>query len=185
MLRLLVCLLLLWSQLSLAAIITGNSHGSVTMEVIYDYQCPHCHIIYPKVVSLQASYPQLKVRWLPVAIINNPLSLEEATTAIAATKLPNGFVNLTQIMMQSPILTDSEFNQLLLNLNLNHPDFLMSRHATWVESVLNEGMTVLNQYQVKAVPFIRIYPTSSPDKAQLLVGEQSLSTLKGAIDVAI
>lgn len=185
MLRLLVCLLLVWSQFSLAAIVTGNPHGRVTLDVVYDSQCPHCHVIYPDILSLQASYPQLKVRWFPVAIINNPLSLEEATTAIAATKLPNGFANMTQNIMQSPILTESQFNQLLISLNLNNPTFLTSRHATWVESVLNEGMKMLNQYQIEAVPLIRIYPTASPNQAYVFIGEQSLSTLKGAIDVAI
>lgn len=185
MLRLLILLSLLWSQVSLAAIITGNQKGNVTLDIIFDYQCPHCHVMYPEIISLQHTNPQLKVRWLPVAIINNPLSLEQATTAIAATKLPNGFSSFTDIIMGSPILTEPQFNLLLSNINLNNKNFLDTRHASWVESVLNEGTQLLHQYQIEAVPLIRIYPTTSPNQAKIFVGEQPLSILTGAINEII
>lgn len=181
MLRHLILIIsLLWGAVAHAAIIGGNTHGSVTMEVIYDYQCPHCHAMYPVIQSLIAHNPEVKVRWMPVAILNE-LSIEQAATAIAASQYNNSFGLYNNAALTGTVLNQSDNQNLMSNLGLNNEHFLSSRHTSWIEEMLDQDFARLQQFNVDAVPLIVIYSTKYSQAITVFDGEQSYQSLQEAI----
>jgi predicted DsbA family dithiol-disulfide isomerase len=178
---LMVLFILVISLPSQAGIIGGNPKGRVTLEFIYDYQCPHCHAMYPIIQSLIKNNPQLKVKWLPVAILNN-LSLEQAATALAAAHSTPSYSLYQNVSLTGLPLTNSQNQSLLENLGLNTPDFLLSRHQVWIKTVLMEDRKKLKALNMTAVPVCLIYSTSYPAQYSVFLGEQSYQTLQEAIN---
>ena len=43
---------LLCANTALSAIVVGNTHGSITLVEVYDYQCRVCHQEYPVIQQL-------------------------------------------------------------------------------------------------------------------------------------
>ena len=121
----------MWFGFANAAVVEGNTNGDITMAFVYDYQCGYCHEMYPIVQELVREFPDLKVRMMPVAVINKT-SLYEAAAAIAATNT-NQFLDFSnQVMAQGP-LTDDQVTDLLKQLGLNTDAFQKTVHSQAVD----------------------------------------------------
>ena len=96
------CLILLclslFSQVTLAAIVAGNPQGAVTLTEVMDYQCGHCHRMQPLINWLMVHDKHLKIRLIPVAIINKN-SLVEATSSYVMAKNTNDFLKYHEFLM--------------------------------------------------------------------------------------
>lgn len=160
-------------------IVTGGQNG-ITIDFIYDYQCPYCHAMYPEIQRLASE--GYTIRWMPVAIIHNPLSLEEATGAIASTQCGGGFNRYQAEAMAGTVLSEESISQLTKTFSAICPQFIATQHASWVESVLDENTQTLQAYQGQGVPVTAIYPTAHPDRKIILQGAVSTQTLKEAIN---
>ena len=179
----LFCFSSLFCLNSQAAIVIGNPNGKVTLTEVFDYQCPHCHRMYPLIEELIDQHPNLKVRLLPVAILNQT-SLVEAAAAIAATQLPGKFQALSNIMMSARITTENAVYAVLKQLGLNTQDFQKAMHSKRVKKQMIEGLNTLKKYQADGVPLLVISPTNRPAEEVIFEGEQSLITLEEAINHA-
>ena len=168
-----------------AAIVIGNPKGKVTLQFIYDYQCPHCHQLYLTIQSILNREKDLNVKCYPVAVINQN-SLIEATAAIAATQYPNKFQILTNTLMIHRPLSSKAIMKVLALMGLNTTNFLKSMHSQWVKSQLLEGLTILHHYHVKEVPLLVLYSNTtqkinSKNKPVIFIGEISEKRLALAI----
>lgn len=172
-------LVFLFNPLAQGAIMTGGKNG-ITIDFIYDYQCPYCHAMYPEIKKLSSE--GYTIRWMPVAIIHNPLSLEEATGAIASTQCQGGFNRYQSETMAGTVLSGDSINQLTETFNTLCPQFIATQHSSWVESALDENTQALQAYQVQGVPVTVLYPTAHPSQKITLQGEVSPQTIKEAIN---
>ena len=168
---------LLFSANNFASIIMGNAHGTISLTEVYDYQCIHCHRMFPIVSKLIENHPELKVKLMPVAILNET-SLPEAAAAIAATEIPGRFQLLNEVMMSGQPLSDTQFHQVLMFLGLNNPSFVSRMHGDDVKQQLSEGIKLLKTYHSQSVPFFII---KNNHKTILLKGEQSYNKLEQGI----
>ena len=172
-------LLCLWGQTSFAAIVMGNPHGSVTLDFVYDYQCVHCHKVYPEILSLMDEYPDLKVRMLPVAILGHNSLIQASAAITAASHSAQDFEGLTSIwMMQNP----ANFKQIqtsLVTFGLTSQASQQQMHSDMVKVQLDEGMQTLGR---DGTPVVQIYASNTPEQVTRLVGEQSLSVYQKAIN---
>ncbi len=167
---------------ALAAIVVGNPNGSVTMVEVYDYQCMHCHKMYPVVEKLMAQNPDLKVRFMPTAILNKT-SLYEAAAAVSAMQYPGKFQQFTSIVMSEPQLDKAGVDKVLKQLHLTSPKFIQGMHSKVVEGQLEEGLAFLKAEKT-GTPLFIIYPSNNPKVSAVLKGEQSYQNLQKTIEAA-
>jgi hypothetical protein len=171
---------LISSSLSYAAIEQGNLHGSVSMIEVFDYQCVHCHNDFKIVKQLEDHDNDLRVRLMPVAIVNT-LSIIEASAAVVSSQYPDKFELFDQKAMGSHALNSLEISELLAKLGCNTPDFNHQMHSHFVEDQLNQGLAFLKN-ENSGTPLFIIYASNDPNRATVLSGEQSYSALQAAID---
>ncbi|MDA7742364.1 DsbA family protein [Francisellaceae bacterium] len=180
--RLIICAitLMMLIQSSFAAIVLGNPKGKVTLDFVYDYQCVHCHHMYPKILKLIDHNPDLKVRMMPVAILGH-MSLVEATAAIAAATHPGKYQELTNFWMMVRPTSEKEVNKSLKIFGLGSKTFMKSMHSKMVEEQLNESMKVLGQ---DGTPVMVVYPSNQPQQSRRFVGSQKYQTINEVISHA-
>jgi len=184
MLRIILAIILLSGAYSVqAALIEGDPKGNVTLVEIYDYQCLHCHILYPVIQQLMRTNPHLEVKLMPVAVLNST-SLIEAAAAIAAAQIPDGFEQLNAWLMQTAPLNEGDINTVLKTLGLTTPEFFTAMHSAETRMQLLEGLKFLKCHHLDGVPVVIIYPTQHPEQQTLWTGEQSVTTLQTAIQHA-
>jgi predicted DsbA family dithiol-disulfide isomerase len=173
-----LCLLL--SSWSYAAIEQGNPHGSVSMIEVFDYQCAHCHNDYTIVKQLEHENKDLRVRLMPVAIVNT-LSIYEAAAAVVSAQYPGKFELFDHIAMGTHALNQIEIQKTLAQLGCNTPSFNQEMHSKSVEDQLNQGLIFLKN-ENSGTPLFIIYPSNDSNRVTVLSGEQSYHALQEAID---
>lgn len=165
-----------------AAIVAGNPRGSVTMIEVYDYQCPHCHKVFPAVQKLIDHNHNLKLRMMPVAILNQ-ISIYEAAASIAATKYNGKFDEFTNLVMSQLPLTKEGVDNALKEIGLTSPKFVASMHSKEVEQQMMDGLRFL-KLEHSGTPLFIIYPTKNAHLSKVLKGEQSYQTLQKVVNNA-
>lgn len=158
-----------------------NEGGSnVTIEFIYDYQCPYCHEEYPAIHKLAAN--GMAVIWRPVAIIHNPASLEEAAGAIVTSHTGGAFSIYQSLFMATPhVMSENEISENMRSFIQSQPDFADSMHELWVKAELDANLSRLHEVGANGVPVTIVYPTMHPDERIVLQGVQSTRSLEEAI----
>lgn len=163
-----------------AAIVIGNPKGKITLTAIYDYQCPYCHAMYPIITQLIKTNPNLKVKLMPIPVLNQE-SLLEAATAIAVAYYSDKFMEFNQALMTLPPLSQQKLSQLLLGLKLA-PSIYHKLQSKIVMQELMEGLTIMHKWQLRAVPVFLVNKTESKANPIVLTGYQSTEILQEAIN---
>lgn len=178
---LIIIISVMWFGFVNAAVVEGNPNGDITLAFVYDYQCGYCHEMYPIVQELVQEFPDLKVRMMPVAVINKT-SLYEAAAAIAATNSNQFWDFSSQVMAQGP-LTDDQVAGLLKQLGLNTDAFQKTMHSQAVEMQLAQGQALMTASGHNGAPLFVIYPSAlDPSHSIVVSGAQSQQAMVSAIE---
>ena len=186
MLRSFIFLVLVGVNSAYAAILVGNPGGSISIDEVYDYQCPVCHENFPILMNLIEQNPNLKVRLLPVGVLSQ-LSIEEAAAAIVSTTYDDKFNEFNNTAM-TVILSQSDFQILLNQMGLETLSFITAMKSEQTAAQIQEGLAELSDYQQVGqkvgVPLFVVYPSGNKSKESTVVlyGYQSLSVLQRAVD---
>ena len=89
----------------------ANPNGKVTVTEFYDYRCPHCIDIAPKVVNLIRQHPNVRFVFKEMPIFGDT-SEHAADAALAAKEQGKDYVGLYEAMMAARPLTDETIDQL-------------------------------------------------------------------------
>jgi protein-disulfide isomerase len=89
----------------------ANPGGKVTVTEFYDYRCPHCINIAPKVVALIRAHPEVRVVFKEMPIFG-ATSDHAARAALAAKAQGKDYVGLYDAFMSARPLTDDEIDRL-------------------------------------------------------------------------
>lgn len=176
----LLLIILLFSINSQAAIIEGNTNGNIILVEIFDYQCNYCKASYPIILKLMDRNPDLKIKLMPVAILNS-LSLYEAAASVAASHYPQKFQTLNNQFMLNTVSTKAEITNILNHENLNNLDFKNLMHSTETRSLLREDLGILQSVKVSTPLFI-IYKKNNLSASVVLKGYQTFSVMQHAIE---
>lgn len=163
----LLCLLLT-TQLAFAAIVVGNTQGKVTLIEVLDYQCGHCHRMQPMINWLMMHDKDLKIRLIPVAIINKD-SLIEATSSYVVAKNTSDFLKYHEFLM-SKAVGEKGVADALNSLHVDTKLFNSQMHQQWVLDQMKSGLLLLQKYK-SGTPLILIYRTDNPSKKYVFSGE--------------
>ncbi|HEX4095957.1 MAG TPA: thioredoxin domain-containing protein, partial [Caulobacteraceae bacterium] len=89
----------------------ANPNGKVTVTEFYDYRCPHCINIAPKVVALIHSHPDVRFVFKEMPIFG-ATSEHAARAAMAAKAQGKDYVGLYEAFMSARPLTDDEIDRI-------------------------------------------------------------------------
>ena len=89
----------------------ANPDGKVTVTEFYDYRCPHCIHIAPKVVDLIRRRPDVRFVFKEMPIFGDT-SEHAADAALAAKAQGKDYVGLYEAMMTARPLTDETIDKL-------------------------------------------------------------------------
>jgi len=164
-----------------AALLGGNTSGPVTLLEVYDYQCPHCIRMAPIVQQLADKNPELRIQYMPVALLNEN-SYAQASIAIAGAQIAGAFFALHNTFMHNgQPMTANQIVNTLKEYHLNTPHFVQLMKDQKTKEQLQEGRNVLRHFHQKGVPFFVVYANNAPQQAQTFAGETSFAVLNAAI----
>ena len=89
----------------------ANPEGRVTVTEFYDYRCPHCINIAPRIVSLIRTRPDVRFVFKEMPIFG-ATSEHAARAALAAKAQGKDYVGLYEAFMAARPLTDAEIDRL-------------------------------------------------------------------------
>jgi protein-disulfide isomerase len=89
----------------------ANPNGKVTVTEFYDYRCPHCINIAPKVVALIQSHPDVRFVFKEMPIFGET-SEHAARAAMAAKAQGKDYVGLYEAFMSTRGLTDDDIDRI-------------------------------------------------------------------------
>jgi protein-disulfide isomerase len=89
----------------------ANPTGKITVTEFYDYRCPHCINIAPKIVALVKSRPDVRFVFKEMPIFG-ATSEHAARAALAAQQQGKDYVGLYEAMMATHPLTDADIDTL-------------------------------------------------------------------------
>jgi protein-disulfide isomerase len=89
----------------------ANPGGRITVAEFYDYRCPHCINIAPKVVSLIRSHPDVRFVFKEMPIFG-AVSEHAARAALAAKTQGKDYVGLYEAFMADRGLSDADIDRL-------------------------------------------------------------------------
>jgi protein-disulfide isomerase len=89
----------------------ANPNGDVTVTEFYDYRCPHCISIAPRVVSLIQAHPEVRFVFKEMPIFGDT-SEHAARAALAAKAQGKDYVGLYAALMEAHPLTDTEVDRI-------------------------------------------------------------------------
>lgn len=173
--------LLLMSQSTLAAIVIGNPQGAVTLTEVLDYQCGYCHRMQPLINWLMAHDKHLKIRLIPIAIINKA-SLVEATSSYVMAKNTPDFLKYHEFLM-SKAVSARGVDKALNDLHVDTKTFRSQMHQPWMLNEMRRGLALLKAYH-SGTPLILIYRSDSPSKKIVFRGETEPRLIIRAIEEA-
>lgn len=96
----------------------ANPGGRVTVTEFYDYRCPHCINIAPRVVALIHQHPEVRFVFKEMPIFG-ATSEHAARAALAAKAQGKDYVGLYEAMMSARPLTDEEIDRLAAAKGVN------------------------------------------------------------------
>lgn len=92
---------------------TANPKGAITVTEFYDYRCPHCVNVAPKVLALIHTHPEVRFVFKEMPIFG-PVSEHAAQAAWAVKKAGGDYIGLYQALMAAHGLDDTAIDRIAL-----------------------------------------------------------------------
>lgn len=182
--RLLLSILCLFNlQIGLAAPVTGNPTGSVTLIEYYDYECPHCRRMEPILNKLKAHYSNLKIVHRVTPLLT-PASRPVASFALAS-DLQRKWQAVHQQLMASgaaPTLRDAE--RIATKLGLNIQKILSILQGNKVQQQIAQNIQLANTHAISGgiyLPILVFGQSNGQGQPIVLYGEQPYALLSAIV----
>jgi protein-disulfide isomerase len=89
----------------------ANPDGKITVTEFYDYRCPHCMSMAPKIAALIKSQPNVRFVFKEMPIFGAQ-SIHAANAALAVKKVGGDYLGLYQAFMTADPLDDSKIDEI-------------------------------------------------------------------------
>jgi protein-disulfide isomerase len=96
----------------------ANPNGAITVTEFYDYRCPHCISIAPRVLALIQSRPDVRFVFKEMPIFGDT-SEHAARAALAAKAQGKDYLGLYAAFMAAHPLTDAEIDRIAAEKGVN------------------------------------------------------------------
>lgn len=166
-------------EASVAATITGNPKGNVTLVEYYDYECPHCRRMGSVIDQLQALYPNLKVVHRVTPLLTSESRL--IASFVLAARSQGKWKALHQQLIASfvsPTLNDAE--KLATRLGLNTTKILNTMQSRTIQQEIVTNIKLANTHAIANgiyLPILVFGQSNGHGQPIVLTGEQPYSLL--------
>lgn len=172
--------LMLVSHSLFAAIISGNSHGDITVVEFFDYQCPHCRNMAATINSLIKQNPNVRVVYRMLPVLNNT-SWFESRAALASLN-QNKFQDFhDRLFNQTKALNSSEIILMAKQIGLNPVRLQHDMSSPSIKQELYTNLITAKNMNINAIPTFLIGRTDDTNPTFRFSGETSYAVLENAI----
>jgi protein-disulfide isomerase len=173
----LLCISLCWSN-QVQAWIGGNPMGSVTLVILFDYACPHCHATAITLEKLLQREAELRVIYRPVAVLGSNLA---ARAVLAAAQQQKAQALHRWILTKGQMATASQILKAATKMGIDTNQLKYAMFSKSVSAELKSNTTILLDTSSTAVPVIMIGQSNARQVAFKHQGELSIQELETII----
>ncbi len=156
---------------------THNPLNTMTLTEYYDYECPHCRQMNVVIEQLRAKFPNLKVNYRVVPLLN---ANSKAIAQFAlATKKQHQWQNAHQLLMQSKEEpTVSTVEHIVGELNLDKTNLFSTMQSTAIQQQIQNNIDDANQYAIQGALYLPIFVFQVKNNRPIVLrGEQPYALL--------
>jgi len=128
----------------------ANPKGRITVTEFYDYRCPHCDNIAPKVMALIQTHPDVRFVFKEMPIFG-PVSEHAAQAAWAVKNAGGNYLGLYQALMAAHALDDATIDRIALAHGARPAD-LAPGSAGAVKAQIARNTRLFNQLDLGGTP---------------------------------
>ena len=176
----LTLIILLFCCTSEAAIVIGNPKGSITLTEVYDYQCGYCRASEVSVEQLINQQDGLRVRLLPVAIINSQ-SVVQAAYAMSRALYHHDFNEVHHDFMFENFSDMTSIHDYIECRGMS-ASIMREMQSKKVKAEILEGETLMKSLHQHETPLFILQSASGTKSPVVMVGQQNAQTLSMAIE---
>jgi protein-disulfide isomerase len=129
----------------------ANPGGRITVTEFYDYRCPHCIDIAPKVVSLIRDHPEIRVVFKEMPIFGDT-SEHAARAALAAKAQGKDYVGLYEALMSTRPLTDDAIDRLAVGKGVNLTEMNAPANVAKANAQLADTAELARKLAIQGTP---------------------------------
>jgi protein-disulfide isomerase len=131
---------------------TANPKGRITVTEFYDYRCPHCMNVAPKVLALIQTHPDVRFVFKEMPIFG-PVSEHAAQAAWAVKTAGGDYIGLYQALMAAHGLDDDAIDRIALAHGARLADLgLAGAGAGAVKARIARNIHLFNQLALGGTP---------------------------------
>jgi len=129
----------------------ANPGGKVTVTEFYDYRCPHCINMAPKVVALIRTHPDVRFVFKEMPIFGDT-SDHAARAALAAKAQGKDYVGLYDAFMSTHPLTDADIDRIAAAKGVNLAQMNAPAAVAAANAHLAETAALANKLAIEGTP---------------------------------
>jgi len=129
----------------------ANPNGKVTVTEFFDYRCPHCINVAPKVLQLIRSDPEVRFVFKEWPIFG-ATSEHAALTALAAKAQGKDYLGLYQAFMSTQPLTDEDVDRLAAAKGVNLTATSAAAEASASQTQLHDVAKLAEKLSIDGTP---------------------------------
>ena len=178
----LICGLFCVFNTGYASISYGNSKGNIIIDEYVDYNCPVCRAMMPVISALAHQNTMLEVNIKVVPILAPSSRLIDS--AIIASMFQGKFAPMQKRVLSlgnRELLTISQIIHIGEDLALNKNQWQQDLSSPILAKELQKNIDEYQKFHQNKVPLLVLYKRNHPQGTKVLIGQQSIATLKQAI----
>lgn len=161
-----------------AAVETGNANGNIQVMEYYDYQCPHCRIMFRNIEESARNNKNVHVVSRVIPVMDGS-SWFIARAALASRK-QNGYQKFNSLLMQEENYISKEHTmELARKAGLNIKRLQHDMHDNAISTELNANLRASQAEGITMVPVVMISSKTGKREPVKIIGDKSVSYLEG------
>lgn len=161
-----------------AAVETGNSNGNIKVVEFYDYQCPHCRVMFRNIAEAAHNNKNVHVVSHVIPVMDGS-SWFIARAALASRK-QNGYHKFNALLMQQDnYISKEQTMELAKKAGLNIKRLQHDMHDSAISAELNANLRASQTQGITMVPVTLIASKSANREPVKIIGDKSVSYLEG------
>jgi protein-disulfide isomerase len=129
----------------------GNPKGDVTLVEFFDYRCPYCKQVQPRLQELLASDPELRIAYKEFPILG-PVSVTAARGALAAHRQGKYEAFHDAMMAASGQITEDTVYQVAKTVGLDVDRLKRDMAASQIEAALKANQALADALDIRGTP---------------------------------